>query len=157
MHAENARIRMGSKAMSTHLGPDASESDRVRQFVAEEYVKPARIRGDRSFSVVVGDVHRSLGFRNRVPLVCTALKSNKFLQEHHLVLKKAEGPPSGLSTTVKLTYEFEAGNAAGATPRNPLWDLLGVGKEMFRRLGGGEAFIRRERQDLNGLGRKDAL
>jgi hypothetical protein len=129
-----------------------THASQVRQFVAEQYVRPARSRGDRTFTVVAGDVHRTLGFRNRVPLVCTALKSNKFLQENHVLLKQIDGPPSGLSTTVKLTYEFEGGEAATVKPRNPLWELLGQAKEMFRQLGGGEAFIQGERQNLNRLG-----
>ena len=128
-----------------------SESDKVRQFVLEQHLRPARTRGERSFTVVVGDVHRTLGFRNRVPLVCTALKSNKFLHENHVLLKQIEGPPSGLSTTVALTYEFGGGEATGVKPKNPIWELFGQGKEMFQHLGGGEAFIQRERGNLNRL------
>jgi len=135
--------------MKTGTHAKSSESDKVRRFVMEQYVRPARSRGARSFTVVAGDVHRTLGFRNRVPLVCTALKSNKFLKENRVLLKQIEGPPSGLSTTVVLTYEFEGGEVAGVKPQNPLWELLGKGKEMFERLGGGESFIQRERQDLN--------
>jgi hypothetical protein len=127
-------------------------SDLVRKFAVEKYVKPARSRGDRTFTVVVGDVHRTLGFRNRVPLVCNALKSNKFLQENHVRLKHTEGPPSGLSTTVTLTYEFQDVELAGSKPRNPLWELLGQAKDAFRQFGGGEAFIQRERQNLNRIG-----
>jgi hypothetical protein len=126
------------------------ESEKVRQFVVERYVRPARRRGERSFTVVVGDVHRALGFRNRVPLVCAALKSNKFLRENHVLLTQIEGPPSGLSTTVTLTYELGGGEGAGVKPRNPIWELLGKGKETFQRLGGGEAFIQRERQQFHG-------
>ena len=128
-----------------------TESDKVRQFVVEHYVRPAHRRGDTSFTVVVGDVHRTLGFRNRVPLVCSALKSNKFLQENRVLLKHTEGPPSGISTSVTLTYEFEDRDVAGVKPPNPLWELLGKGKEMFQRLGGGEAFIQRERESFHGL------
>ncbi|MBI1792192.1 MAG: hypothetical protein HYR60_32110 [Acidobacteria bacterium] len=128
-----------------------SGSDEVRQFAVEQYVRPAQSRGERSFSVIVGDVHRALGFRNRVPLVCAALKSNKFLRENRVSLKQVQGPPSGLSTTVTITYEFEGGEVAGAKPRNPIWGLLGKGKEMFQALGGGEAFIQGERESLNRL------
>lgn len=128
-----------------------SESDKVRQFVAEQYVRPARSRGQRSFAVVVGEVHRALGLRNRVPLVCSALRSNKFLLENQLSLKGSQGPPSGLSTTVTLLYEFQVNEVARVTPQNPLWKLLGKGKEMFQALGGGEAFIQRERENLNRL------
>lgn len=135
--------------MQDTISVQASESDRVRQFVMDRYVNVARNRGDHSVTVVAGDVHRSLGFRNRVPLVCMALKSNKFLEENGLVVRKIEGPPSGLSTTVAITYEWKGNEAAKAKVRSPLWDLLGKGREMFASLGGGEEFLRREREELN--------
>jgi hypothetical protein len=97
--------------------------------------------------VVVGDVHRALGFRNRVPLVCMALKAQKFLNENQLILKNVEGPPSGLSTTLRLTYEIVE-SAAASKPENPLWNLRGAAREIFRSLGGGEAFIRKERESF---------
>jgi hypothetical protein len=78
-----------------------------------------------------------------------ALKSNKFLEENGLVVRKIEGPPSGLSTTVAITYEWKGNEAAKAKVRSPLWDLLGKGREMFASLGGGEEFLRREREELN--------
>ena len=123
-----------------------SGTDRVRQFVAEQYVRPARSRGKGSFTVVIGDVHHSLGFRNRVNLVSTALRSSRFLQENHVLLKQIDGSLSGLGT--RITFELEANESAGNGPQHPLWCLLGQGKEMFQALGGGEAFIRREREDL---------
>jgi hypothetical protein len=129
-----------------------SESDKVRQFVAEQYVRPARQRGERTFTVIVGHVHRKLGFRNRVPLVCAALKSNRFLHENQLLLKHIQGPPSGMSTTVALTYELERSGADGVRIQNPLWALLGEAKKMFQQLGGGEVFIQGERQELNRVG-----
>src|SRR5579859_530272 len=127
----------------------ASESAtvRVREWVQSHIVKPARARGDRVITVTAGEVHNQLGLTNRVPVVCQALRSKRFLEANHLVLKGVTGPPSGLSTTVKFTYEIVAGDA-GRRGRHPLWDLLGIGKAVFRELGGGENFIKRERAKL---------
>jgi hypothetical protein len=93
-------------------------------------------------------VHKAVRLVNRIPLVCQALKSHKFLEENHLALEKWNGPPSGMSTTVTFTYRLvRQPPAAGQPPgESPLLRLWGIGKEVFQSLGGGEAFIRSERE-----------
>jgi hypothetical protein len=52
---------------------------------------------------------------------------------------------------VKFTYEFVPGASQAQTSknmRNPIWDLFGIAKETFTELGGGENFIRREREQF---------
>ena len=83
-----------------------SATVRVREWVRNHIVQPAKARGDRMVSVTAGEVHHELGLKNRVPVVCQALRSKRFLEANHLVLKDMTGPPSGLSTTVKFTYEI---------------------------------------------------
>jgi hypothetical protein len=124
-----------------------SATVRVREWVQNHIVKPARARGDRMITVTAGEVHNQLGLTNRVPVVCQALRSKRFLEANRLVLKNVTGPPSGLSTTVKFTYEIVSGDTA-AKGRHPLWDLLGIGKMVFKELGGGENFIKSERAKL---------
>src|SRR5439155_10762628 len=122
-----------------------SPTVRVREWVQSHIVQPARARGDRMITVTAGEVHNQLGLTNRVPVVCQALRSKRFLRENHLVLKDVKGPPSGLSTTVKFTYEIVSSDTDEApTKRHPLWDLLGIGKAIFEELGGGESFIKNE-------------
>src|SRR5208283_3749681 len=88
------------------------DADQYREFAKHEYVEPARQRGDKTVRIVAGDVHRALGLKNRVPGVCQALGSNKFLDENRLQLEKMEGPPKGLGTTVVFTYRLrDAGTA----------------------------------------------
>jgi len=123
--------------------PGYGDTDMVRRYVAEHYVRPAKRTGKRTFRVVVGDVHRALGFHNRVPLVCNALSSRKFLEENSLRIVERTGPPSGQSTTVALTYEAVGPLAAGRF--DALIRLRGAGKKTFRELGGGEKFLRSER------------
>jgi hypothetical protein len=127
-----------------------SNTDLVRQYSSEKYVEPARRRGDASFRIVAGDVQRAVGLSNRVPLVCQALKSHRFLDENDLILEKWEGPPSGLSTTVTFTYRFRHKEKDQAAPQSSLLQLRGIAKDIFRSLGGGEEFIRKEREQFYG-------
>jgi hypothetical protein len=128
--------------------PATSDAERVRTWVEENVIQPAKARGQKVFTVTAGDVHRDLGLKNRVPLVCQALKSKRLLDKNHLVLKEVSGPPSGLSTTLKITYEISTAGENAQAP-NPFWGLRGIAKDVFRQLGGGENFIRQERENLS--------
>ena len=131
-----------------HTPTSISDSDLVRQHASEEYLAAAHRRGDKTVSINVGTVHRALALNNRVPLVCAALGSKKFLTENHLRLISKTGPPSGQSTTVTFTYELEdSEKPAGGI--DAFLALRGIGIEVFASLGGGEAFIRRERAEFS--------
>lgn len=123
-------------------------ADAVRQFVLERNIEPARRRGERVTRVAVGEVHKSLGWSNRVPLVVSALKSGRFLKENRLVLREATGPPSGQSTTVVLTFEIQG--ASERSQANPLWGLRGAAKENFAP-GELESFVRTDREALEAM------
>src|SRR5690348_15052704 len=85
------------------------KSAAVRDYVRREYIEPARRRGQSRVTVVAGDVHKAVGLKNLVPLVCQALKSKKILQENHIVLEKVESPAaSEQSTTVAFTYRIDS-------------------------------------------------
>jgi hypothetical protein len=132
----------------------SSLSETIRERAVRDYIGPARKRGDRTVTILVGDVHRTLRLINRVPAVCSALSSKGFLDENNLVLEKREGPPSGLSTTVKLTYRLlqKPQPASQQTPSPQFLSLRGSAKQVFRELGGGEAFLRGEREQFHGRG-----
>ena len=129
-----------------------TQTKRVKDYTLRKYIEPARRRGDPTVTVVAGEVQRGVHLSNRVPLVCQALRSHKFLSENGLILEKWEGPQSGLSTTVTFTYRFRAHSAGRAVQpsEDPLMRLWGIGREVFQGLGGGEAFIRREREEFQG-------
>jgi hypothetical protein len=118
------------------------------------YIEPARRRHESNIRIVAGDVQKAVGLSNLVPLVCQALRSKKFLEENHLVLEKWDGPPSGMSTTVVFTYRLvgEAGQASNQPGDGPFLRLRGIAKDVFQSLGGGEAFIRKEREQFHGPG-----
>jgi hypothetical protein len=121
-----------------------SDSDVVRNYVTENFINPARKRGEGTVLVNVGAVHRALNLQNRVPLVCAALKSKKFLAGQGLKILATSGPPSGQSTTVTFTYEIPT-TGAYTSGNNPLFGLRGAAKDIFKKLGGGEHFIGSER------------
>lgn len=129
--------------MGKRQGTNEGHTAAVRRYVRERYIYPAKREGRNTFQVRVGEVHKALGFSNRVPLVCNALGSRKFLEENSLRLIKRSGPPSGQSTTVELTYELLGPKEIDVM--EPLRALRGIGKEVFRELGGGEQFLREER------------
>jgi hypothetical protein len=140
---------MGSMTVLT------SDSDLVRQHAAEVYIPSARRSGKKTVSINVGSVHRALGLNNRVPLVCAALASKKFLTQNHLRLISKTGPPSGQSTTVTYTYEFvDKEKKEDAVDRQEAWNRLrGALKDVFAELGGGENFLRNERANFYGPGK----
>lgn len=127
-----------------------TSADKVRQYVVAKYVLPAQARGERIVTVTAGDVHRELGLRNRIPLVCAALRATRFQSENHLLLKDVSGPASGMSTTVKFTYEIVSSGADSATKeKNPFWALRGIAKGMFSKPGEWEEMIRRDREQFD--------
>ncbi len=91
---------------------------------------------------------------NRVYQVCTALKTEKFLEPNGLRLVDVSGPPSGASTTVVYTYEFLDSAAPAPSPATPaipsvyekLLRMEGILKEVYTELGGAERAIREERE-----------
>lgn len=134
-----------------------SDSDLVRQRAVDSYLRAARRRGDKTFTVNVGAVHKALGLSNRVPLVVAALGSKKFLTENHLRLVSKTGPPSGQSTTVDFTFEILDPDVRNSAPADPWNELRGIAKDIFAALGGGEAFIRAERANFYGPEKDKAL
>lgn len=132
--------------MTTTVSP--SNADSIRDHAVDDYVVPARRRRDRTFSINAGEVHKALRLNNLVPSVCSALVSKKFLTENHLRLISRTGPPSGKSTSVTYTYEFT--DLQTSSKEDPWTRLRGALKDAFAELGGGEAYLRNERDSFYG-------
>lgn len=123
-------------------------SDAIRHHAYEKYVSRAQRRREKMVSINVGEVHRELGLSNRVPLVCAALGSKKFLREHGLRIVSKTGPPSGQSTTVTFTYEMMPYKEEKRSA-DEIWNSLrGIGKDVYASFGGGEAYLRQERANF---------
>ena len=123
-------------------------SESVRQHAQDTYVGPARRRGDETLMINVGKVHAAMALRNRVPLVCQALKSDKFLKANGLKLISTVAPPSGQSTTVTYTYKFDDAKLPTAPVQDPWTRLRGALKDIFSEFGGGEAYLQNERDNF---------
>ncbi len=134
-------------------------SDQVRAFVRDHYIQPARQKGLRTVSVRAGEVHKALKWNlKRVPQVCSALSTRKFLTDANVELVERKGPPSGQSTTVEFTYRLldpggganrrssSSAHRAQVQDGSGLEALYGIFQREFEALGGADAFIRSERE-----------
>jgi len=83
-------------------GGTVSHADEVRAYCSKKYVEPARSRGEKIVSVRAGDVHDALGYRNRVPLVCSALGASVFEKTCRLRRSAVEGPLNGANTVFRF-------------------------------------------------------
>lgn len=133
-------------------------SETVLQFVRANYVHPARERGNRIVEVKAGDIHNGLRWSRRVPLVCSALSSQKFQNAVGVkLIETKDAPPSGLSTRTIYRYEIldrEAPSGLKHDPPPPKRGLLaayGVAAHLYRQVGGGDAFLKTEREDFGSI------
>jgi hypothetical protein len=144
------------KASHPTLGNASNASDEVRAYVREHYILPARKLGAATVTVRAGEVHKALRWDlKRVPQVCSALATRKFLHSANVELLQRKGPPSGQSTTVEFTYRLLDGDSPMTSSpqhrREPVQDgsgleaLFGIFQHEFKALGGAEAFLQSER------------
>lgn len=87
-----------------------SQADGIRRHALEHHVWPWRESGASTLSIRAGDVARSMGLRNRIPNVCSALESRRFQQEAELVLIGKTEPCQ--STTTTFHYQRDDASAA---------------------------------------------
>jgi len=147
--------------MAEILNPSQASAKGIRAYLRLKYLDPARWRGETLVTIVAGDIHKELGLRNRVPSVCQVMESKVLEREAGVKVSSKQGPPSGRGTTFTVTYAVDKENALAAT--NPkagqrkvsdeealrLWnELRGLGKEMYAKYGGGEAWLKQERAEF---------
>ena len=70
------------------------------------------------------------------------------LSEAQIEVASVEGPPSGQSSTV--TYVYRLAPAPRAPQTDPFYKLRGIFRGMYDDAGGGEAWLRRERENFGG-------
>jgi len=81
-----------------------SYADDVRQYCKINYIDSARMKGIRTIKIRSGDVHSALSYKNRYPLVCSAIGSNKFEDMCGIKRIAVDGPINGVNTT--FTFEL---------------------------------------------------
>lgn len=82
------------------------QADRIRQFVRDTLILPARERGEHEVEVIAGDVHRAMQLDNAMPAVCSALGGDKFEKLAGVKLVDRQGPAN--SSTVRFRYALGA-------------------------------------------------
>ena len=73
-------------------------ADQVREYCKGLYIDQARAKGENSVTIRSGDVHRALGYKNRYPLVCSALGANAFEELARVKRVSIDGPLNGANT-----------------------------------------------------------
>jgi hypothetical protein len=82
-----------------------SQADRIRKFVLDHYVSPARAEGRAKITVRAGDVHKAMGFSSAMPNVCSAIGGGKFEQLAEVTRSRRIGPPMGAN----VYFQFNLG------------------------------------------------
>ncbi len=72
-----------------------NQADRIRAFVMNTYIAPARARNVGEVDVRAGDIHRDMSLANAMPAVCSALGSNNFEQYAGVRTIARTGPSNG--------------------------------------------------------------
>lgn len=78
-----------------------SLADKIRKYVSDAIIEPARKAGKTEVSINAGDVHKDLRLGNRMPAICSSLDARKFQEEYRVVLSRRSGPKQS-STTMWL-------------------------------------------------------
>jgi hypothetical protein len=130
-------------------------TEQTKIHVIATYVKPARLNGERTIQVKVGNIQKELGWTNRTPSVFSTLSSKEFQREAGVeLIEKRGGPPSGgPSTTWQFVYRVLGDKAErsqdSSSKRLPngagLEKLYGILTDTYAELGGGEAYLKAER------------
>ena len=134
-------------------------SEQIRQRAIRNFVEPARLQGNRRFTIPVRaliDELEAEGFpKHHQAQFCSALRRTRFLEEAGLEIEKTEGPKSLTSTTVVFHYRLldeysaPASKEEVAVVESPperakrlTESLRGLLKDELVEYGGAEGFIR---------------
>ena len=140
-----------------------TDAQRVRSHIRTHYVEPARRRGLSTVVVIAGNLYREIGFsKNNYPNICQVMESNKLLKEVGASILHKKAPPKGKGPSLEITYSLSpkvsppavGSPAPASSPSTPeaFRSAQGLLKQAFQKLGGGEAFLRRERQSFHAAG-----
>ncbi len=81
------------------------DADRIREFVYEHYIKPAKEKGLPRVSVKVKEIHERMGFtKDNYPNICGALCRPAMIK--HYGVKSYHREPLSEGHNVIVTYEL---------------------------------------------------
>jgi 5-methylcytosine-specific restriction protein B len=103
-------------------GKGVSQADEIRRYVLQNYIEPARLRGDAVVTITVGALNNEMGLHMAWPNICQALEGPLFLQLANVPAPAAEGPKQ--STTRKLTYSLAVETKSMPKPKQSPTNLI---------------------------------
>ena len=80
----------------------AKDADRIRQYVLEHYIEPAREEGRKQAEVLVRDVNTALGLKEAWPNICQALAGRKFRELAKIPPPERIGADQSSATVFRL-------------------------------------------------------
>src|SRR5690606_27962126 len=87
-----------------------SQADKIRQFVIENYVKPARQRGEEEVTITSREVHKAMGLANSFPAICAVLEARAFAAQAQVKLLKRHSPIDSDKPSSTISYLFALEN-----------------------------------------------
>ena len=77
-------------------------------YVRDQYIEPARKRGERQVVIRAGDVHVEMELKHRQPLVCHTLTSEKLLRQCNMrLVNEKRGPRVHQKHAPNIWYTYE--------------------------------------------------
>ena len=101
------------------------QADRIRQHALTHHVRPARAADHGTLTIRVGDVCRDMGLQNRVPNVCSALRSRAFLDLAGLEFLERIGPEQSTTTRFQYAIRGRAGRDTAIITSQPAKPVTG--------------------------------
>ena len=80
-------------------------AEQVREYAYIAFVQPARRRNQRTVKFSSADIHNGMGLKERYPLVCSSIDTDKFSKLANVTLVNREGTDQ--SNTVSWIFNVE--------------------------------------------------
>ena len=107
----------------------AKDADRIRQYVLNHYIKPARDEGRVQAEVPAREVHAELGLEEAFPNICQALAGRKLQKLAQVPPPERIGPELSSTTIYRFDLSREEENSMPTNPSNLiLYGPPGTGK-----------------------------
>ena len=88
---------------------EKSTAQKIRDYVQENYMEPARKRGVDDATIRAGDVHDGMGLHNSQPLVCDTLRGKKIQRQCNIKLikeRRGENVTQKHAPNIWYTYQL---------------------------------------------------
>lgn len=82
-----------------------TKADNVRLYIYQNYLKPAKLKGQSKITLVAGDVHNDMGLKSEMPTVTAAMKTriDRLYDVEILDIK----PPGGANSKLTVRYDLK--------------------------------------------------